>query len=120
MGTLQTADISNDSRYKDTAVIYDENLSRTFLELWERPPELDDMELNSAQYLVQQKDIGRLDIIAYEYYGNVRLWWIIAAINNLVNVFRDMYEGQVLIIPDRTEVEAYVARVGRIVDETTG
>jgi phage tail protein X len=45
-------------------------------------------------------DIGdRLDALAYKYYNNASLWWIIATANNLHDAPLGIKEGIVLRIP---------------------
>jgi len=41
----------------------------------------------------------RLDSIAYEYYGDASLWWIIAAANNIHNAPFGLKDGTILRIP---------------------
>jgi phage tail protein X len=41
----------------------------------------------------------RLDTIAYEYYGDASLWWIIAAANNIHNAPFGLTDGTILRIP---------------------
>lgn len=120
MASAQKLALESESRYKDTAAITNNTMNKLRLELWERPPEIEAMSRNSARHIVKPRDIGRLDLLAWDYYRDVKLWWIIAAVNDLVNCFDDMYEGQSLLIPNREDVNAFVSRAGRIVDETDG
>lgn len=41
----------------------------------------------------------RLDLLAFEYYQDQRLWWIIAAANNIHNAQIGLVEGTILRIP---------------------
>jgi hypothetical protein len=34
------------------------------------------------------------DNIAYKFYGNPKLWWIIAVFNNVINPFEELLEGK--------------------------
>jgi len=43
----------------------------------------------------------RPDLIAYTYYGNEQLYWVIAYANGLVDPFAETYIGRRLRIPDR-------------------
>ena len=47
---------------------------------------------------VTDADNKRLDLIAWRYYRDVRLWWIIAEINNISNPL-EMHTGLILRIP---------------------
>lgn len=61
-------------------------------------------------HVVRQTDIGRLDLVAYEFYGDVNLWWVIAHANNITNQFADgrgnggMTIGMPLRIPNKSDV----------------
>jgi hypothetical protein len=120
MATTQPATLDPESRYKDTNILSNIPSGKYRFEMWERPAELANMTLNSTRYIVHQHELGRLDLLAWNFYDNVKLWWIIAAVNDIVNPLTDMYEGQILIIPDRNDVLAFVSRPGQIVDETKG
>lgn len=41
----------------------------------------------------------RLDTLAYEYYGDSSLWWIIASANNIHNAPIGLKDGTILRIP---------------------
>lgn len=48
---------------------------------------------------VTQDQIGRMDLVAADYYSDPLLWWVIADKNNISDPFDDMYPGQELRIP---------------------
>ena len=54
-----------------------------------------------TQILSQEGD--RLDILALEYYGDERLWFVIAKLNNLGKGSMDVPPGTILKIPRYTE-----------------
>ena len=62
------------------------------LDLPDIPIQTDDL-----QHTVSGPD--RLDTIAYKFYGDPMLWWVIAAVNDLERVPTDLNTGQVLRIP---------------------
>ena len=74
-------------------------------ELWV-PPDL--KEIPATLYTISENEVGRLDNLAYKFYGNVNLWWVIAYANNIKNSFEDMSPGDVLQIPDIQAVEARI------------
>ena len=49
----------------------------------------------------------RLDLIAWKYYKDVNLWWVIAEINNISNPF-EVKTGAVLRIPTYERVQMEV------------
>jgi hypothetical protein len=44
-----------------------------------------------------------LDFLAYLYYKDERLWWLIAEVNDIY-FMHDVYAGQELFIPDKTNL----------------
>ncbi len=61
----------------------------------------------SKEHTVTEEQRGRPDLIAYKYYGTVRLWWVILAYNNLI---RHSYikEGMRLYIPDISQLSSHL------------
>jgi hypothetical protein len=53
---------------------------------------------NDDVYVVTQTG-DRLDLLAFEYYQDQRLWWIIATANNIHNAQIGLVEGTILRIP---------------------
>ena len=74
-----------------------------------------------ATYRVRITDLGRLDLLAYQYYENVNLWWVIAYVNDIVDPLTDMSIGQLLRIPSREVVFSTLLnqglRKGAVVDD---
>ena len=56
-------------------------------------------ELNSDQYFIAQ-DGDRCDNLAFRFYGDSKLWWFIAQVNNLTT--NNIPAGTSLRIPRRT------------------
>lgn len=55
-------------------------------------------------HVVSSLDVGRLDLIAYKFYQTPELWWVLAAVNEIFFPPEDMEEGDVLRIPDRSNL----------------
>lgn len=51
------------------------------------------------------KDNERLDLIAYNYYGDSLLWWVIADVNEIYNPL-EITPGDSLLIPEFEKVKA--------------
>jgi hypothetical protein len=68
------------------------NIFRSFI--------VNDSIFNNARYynLHEVDSSDWLDTIAYQYYENDSLWWIIAMTNNIVNPFEELEEGNFLRI----------------------
>lgn len=54
---------------------------------------------------VDQSSEGRLDLIAYNYLGDAKLWWVIAEINNIVDPASYPLIGTSLRIPSKSRVQ---------------
>jgi len=101
-----------DSRYICSAIHIDDFVSpgRRRYGMCEFP----DIDLTSYdRHTVVEADIGRIDLIAYKWYSDVRLWWVICVVNNIANVFEDLEVGQTLKIPKRSSVDSALARISR-------
>lgn len=57
---------------------------------------------DNIEHIWKQGD--RLDLLAKRYYGDHRLWWIIAEFNNIMYFFDEIAEGTKLILPSITRV----------------
>lgn len=62
---------------------------------------------------VDSNYLGRLDLIAYDFYGDENLWWAIALANGIDQVPTDMPLGTRIRIPDRSVISAALSRVAR-------
>lgn len=100
------------SRYKDTPVITQSQSRTREWALWNSDPTFSNT-LAYALYQVTESDLGRLDLLAYRFYGSVDHAWIIADANNINNIIADMHVGDLIRIPDPSVVEAFVRRKGR-------
>lgn len=54
--------------------------------------------------------IGRPDLISIAAYGSVKYWWIILRINNIDDIWNDMEVGDVLTIPNLTDVDDWLIK----------
>lgn len=75
--------------------------------------------LPTAQTLtVKEPDIGNLAGIAFRVYGDTSLWRMILAFNGLVDPIQDMWSGQVLNLPSKAAVIAYLNEQTQTQQET--
>lgn len=61
-----------------------------------------DIETNQYSdyyHIITQDEIGRLDVVAARYYGDPKLWWIIAYANNITDAFNQVTLNKFIIIP---------------------
>jgi hypothetical protein len=72
-----------------------------------RPPVKIPASGNDIFHRVTQAEERRIDLIAHKYYGDVRLWWIIAEANNIINPI-SLQTGRVLRIPSMDTIQLKV------------
>lgn len=86
----------NACRYKNLRRIRDENTKKLYHETWIQ--KLIDTSSDDSYHTVTTEDANRLDMIAVQYYGTARYWWVIALANYLIDPF-DVPVGSYLRIP---------------------
>lgn len=58
-----------------------------------------DIPLRDSDLYVASETGDRLDTLAYQYYDDASLWWIIAAANNIHDAPLGLEDGTILRIP---------------------
>lgn len=58
-------------------------------------------------YSVTETDIQRPDLISQKIYGNQSYWWVLMKINNIHDVWNDLYVGLVLKYPTIEEMDRF-------------
>lgn len=84
-------------RYKNCKILTDIDTGEVLLatrEIVEIP-----MRSNDTYHRVKSNEVGRLDIIANNYYRNSLLWWVLAQANDIYNPIDSMYAGMIIRIP---------------------
>jgi len=107
MATTKTAprkklikpEVSSWLNYMVEEVVFDLDRS-SFVRFLNRfvEPDFSGVEKDEREY-VCQTEWERLDKIAYNYYGNEKLWWVIAARNGMDLPDSSLYKGRLLKIP---------------------
>ena len=94
--------IYKDSRYENEYQFYDdEREGAEFVD----PIRLPKFEANVQEdFLVTYESWMRLDLLAYEYYGNPSLMWAILDANPTYSTMLDIQEGDTLVIPHPEKV----------------
>jgi len=108
MATGNKIALPNNSRYGQTN-LYQDTAGTMFFGLWQ-PLGLPE-DNTDVFYTVRMGDAGRLDLVAYDYYNDPSLWWVIADFNNIVNQF-DLKVGDMLRIPAKKRVMAALSDLG--------
>ena len=103
--------ISKNSRYIDTDLIkFSDGIS--YWGVWNRMLELKDSEesFKYKEHVVKAGEVGCLDILSEKYFNNERLWWVIAAFNNLIDPVSEMVVGQKIKIPNAQFIQLFLGR----------
>jgi hypothetical protein len=64
-----------------------------------RPKIYPNIPLKDDDIYVATETGDRLDTLAYDFYGDSKLWWIIASANNIHNAVFGFEDGTILRIP---------------------
>lgn len=89
------------SRLKDTN-LYTDNNGDTFFNMWKRL-EIEDQS-DFGYYQLRTRDIGRLDLLAHDFYGDPTLDWVIMDFNSIYDPIFGMVVGQKIKIPAKDQV----------------
>jgi hypothetical protein len=92
------------ANYSASSPWYNTNQNNLYLEMWEpRPiPAADD----DFQYTIQPQYNYRPDLLAYDIYGNPKLWWVFTQrnINILMDPIYDFRAGVTISLPKRSSL----------------
>ena len=62
---------------------------------------------------IQVLDIQRPDYLSARIYRNVDYWWVLCKVNQIDDVWNDMYVGMDIIVPSVTDILEFHNRVRR-------
>ena len=62
------------------------------------------IEPSDSDILIITEEDDRLDLLANQFYGDSKLWWVIATYNNLTDIDTKLEPGLQLRIPVRASV----------------
>lgn len=106
--------IDNSTQLKTSRYVHggSTEVSKDTLEWWERRKF--GRSPSDMRYVVENKYEGRIDLLAYAFYDDPKLWWIIAQYNNILDPITEIVPGTVLIIPtkDRVMTEFLTRKMG--------
>lgn len=57
---------------------------------------------------IDYKYSGRIDLLAYDYLGDVEYWWVIALLNDLKILPQDLMIGKKIRIPTQESISSYM------------
>lgn len=89
-------------RYRNCNILTDVETGETLLST----REIQDTYATSSDiyHRIDSHELNRLDKLAYEYYKNPSMWWVIAEANNIFDPFSDIPSGTLLRIPSVTNL----------------
>jgi hypothetical protein len=82
-------------------------VNSTALEWWERA-QFQGSDTDGS-YVVEAKFVGRLDLIAMQFLGDSRLWWVLAQYNAILDPFNEIVTGRVLRVPTTSRVQTMLS-----------
>jgi hypothetical protein len=64
------------------------------------------------QYFTISYDfLQRPDLLSFALYGTDNLWWILCKVNQIDDIWNDLYVGQIIIVPDIQDINDFVLAV---------
>jgi hypothetical protein len=72
---------------------------------------LPNAELSPTDTYIQTTTIERLDLLAFDLYGDVTMWWVIASANGLGKGSMIVPQNTLLRIPDISNLESQIQKV---------
>jgi len=96
-----TKKFSPTSRYKDT-YIYKNDDGKFYYGIWKVPKI--EQQPDDISHTIKYGETLRLENLAYTYYNNKLLYWVIATANNIIDPFTELEENQVIRIPNLSYV----------------
>ena len=84
-------------------------VNQVALEWWERA--VFEIDPSDIQYVVEKRFEGRLDLITAVYLGeqNVRYWWVVAMLNNILDPYTEVTTGRIIRIPTRERLQNMIS-----------
>jgi hypothetical protein len=105
----QKVRVRRDAMLVDTPIHTDGD-GNLFFGIWV-PPFDYSPKTSDIQHTITQAEEGRPDLLAYKYYRNVNLFWVILWVNKIHHPLRGLTAGKTIIIPSRDTVNNYMAGV---------
>lgn len=99
MSIMKSTD-NKTSRYVSGGTTENEELG---IGWWERK-DITQLELDKVVQ-VTGRHVNRIDLIAYDFLGDSKLWWVIAMYNIILDPHSEIYEGKYIRIPSTSAVQ---------------
>ena len=80
-------------------------VNKTAIEWWERT--VFEADPTDTEYVVEKRFEGRLDWITALFLGeqNVRYWWVVAMLNNILDPYTEVTTGRIIRIPTKERLQ---------------
>ena len=90
-------------KYKSTSNYANTILNTKFLELYSPTITSDTLNPNRRKIVIQPKYNRRPDLLAFDLYGNARLWWVFVHYNrNIIkDPIMDFISGKTIEVPNK-------------------
>lgn len=62
---------------------------------------------------IRYGDLYRPDMLSYRVYNDESYWWVLCKVNQIDDIWNDMYNGMEIIIPDINDIEDFYYVVRR-------
>jgi hypothetical protein len=62
-------------------------------------------------YAFENDDVQNPDLLSLKIYGKQDYWWILCKINNIQDVWNDIKPGDIIIVPDISDIEDFYTRI---------
>lgn len=94
-------------------------VSSKFAEWWERAAV--EHDISDTLYALEQKYVGRPDLLAYTFYGDSRLKWVIMQYNDVLDP-DELIAGKLLLMPspDKISITFPAAKPGGVSTTAVG
>jgi hypothetical protein len=79
------------------------DINKKRLSWWERFL-LEDDDVTDIRVYISSKYAQRPDLVAFDYYGNAKLEWIVLQYNNMVDTLEEFTAGKTITIPSKDRV----------------
>lgn len=105
--------ISNERRAYAPIIEVEDETGATFLDLDVLNAAYEGMHeqsMSCTSFTVTDSEVSQPDAIAYRFYGDERLWWVICTFNGIVDPYTELTAGTKLLIPRLDEVVLFLTR----------
>lgn len=73
-------------------------------------------------HTVQMDEVANLPLIAFRWYKNINLWWLIGMVNGIIDPYLEITAGKIIRMPSLSSIEDYFRQVKKAqanLNETT-